>query len=223
MLSTMRHAVVASQPLDGRSAVGAAALRRRAVAQARMFVRNPAISVISIALPLMLFAFFGLPAVGTPYRPGVDLGTFMLASFAAYAVSRVMVFNYGITIALDRGQKIDVLVRSTPLPGTVFLAARTLTALAFGMLALVVLFAFAAVGRWVPPARRRRDERRSGHGDARFVYDRRAHPAPPRHGFRRDPPSQRGSRGRSSASCSRRKCRRRTGSPGAPVTAAPAP
>jgi ABC-2 type transport system permease protein len=120
-------------------------LARQTVAQARMFLRNPALSVISLALPLILFAFFGLPAVGKPYQPGVDLGTFMLASFAAYAVSSVMVFNYGVTIALDRGQKVDVLMRSTPLPGTVFLAARTLTALAFGMLDLAVLFAFAAL------------------------------------------------------------------------------
>ncbi|MHB1475357.1 MAG: ABC transporter permease [Dermatophilaceae bacterium] len=119
-------------------------LARQTVAQARMFLRNPALSVISLALPLMLFAFFGVPAMGKPYQPGVDLGTFMLASFAAYAVSSVMVFNYGITIALDRAQKVDVLMRSTPLPGTVFLAARTLTALAFGMLDLAVLFAFAA-------------------------------------------------------------------------------
>lgn len=120
-------------------------LARQSVAQARMFLRDPAISVISIALPLMLFVFFGLPAIGTPYRPGIDLGTFMLASFAAYAVSSVMVFNYGITIALDRGQKIDVLMRSTPLPGSVFLLARTLSALVFGSLGLIVLFMVASV------------------------------------------------------------------------------
>ncbi|MEO7230223.1 MAG: ABC transporter permease, partial [Candidatus Limnocylindrales bacterium] len=120
-------------------------LARQSVAQARMFLRNPAISVISFALPLMLFVFFGMPAIGTPYRPGIDLGTFMLASFAAYAVSSMMVFNYGITIALDRGQKIDVLMRSTPLPGSVYLLARTLSALVFGSVGLMVLLIVASV------------------------------------------------------------------------------
>ena len=120
-------------------------LIRQTVAQGRMFLRNPAISAISIALPLMLFTFFGLPAIGTPYRPGVDLGTFMLASFAAYAVSSVMVFNYGVTIALDRSQKIDLLMRASPLPGSVFLLARALSALAFGVVGLAVLFSVAMI------------------------------------------------------------------------------
>jgi len=118
-------------------------LARQSVAQGRMFLRTPAVSVISFAMPVMLFVFFGLPAIGTPYMPGVDLGTFMLASFAAYAVSSVMVFNYGITIAIDRGQKVDVLMRSTPLPGGIFLLARTITALACGLLGLVLLFVIA--------------------------------------------------------------------------------
>lgn len=116
---------------------------RQARAQAAQFLRTPAVSVISFAMPVMLYLFFGVPAIGTPYLPGVDLGTFMMASFAAYAVSSMMVFNYGVTIALDRGQRVDVLMRSAPLPGGVFLLARTVTALAFGVLALVVLFAIA--------------------------------------------------------------------------------
>ncbi len=120
-------------------------LARQSRAQARQFLRTPAVSVISFAMPLMLFVFFGMPAIGTPYLPGVDLGTFMMASFAAYAMSSMMVFNYGVTIALDRGQGVDVLMRSSPLPGSVFLLARTITALSFGLMALVILFAVAIV------------------------------------------------------------------------------
>ena len=118
-------------------------LARQSVAQARMFLRTPAVSVISFVMPVMLFLFFGLQVRGTPYLPGVDLSTFMLASFGAYAVSSVMVFNYGITIALDRGQKVDILMRVSPLPGSVYLLARTITALALGLVGLLVLFAVA--------------------------------------------------------------------------------
>lgn len=122
-------------------------LMAQTLAQVKLFLRNPAISATSLVMPLMLFAFFGLPAVGQPYTGGVDLGTFMLASFAAYSVSSTMVFNYGVTIAVDRGQKVDVLMRSTPLPGSLFLVARFLSALLFCVLSLAVLFAFAiAVG-----------------------------------------------------------------------------
>ena len=69
----------------------------------------------------------------------------MLASFAAYAVSSVMVFNYGITIALDRGQRVDVLMRASPLPGSVYLLARTITALGLGLVGLLVLFVVAVI------------------------------------------------------------------------------
>jgi ABC-2 type transport system permease protein len=118
---------------------------RQSVAQARMFIRTPAISVISFAMPVILFLFFAVPAIGTPYLPGTDLGTFMLASFAAYAVSSVMVFNYGVTIAMDRGQRVDVLMRASPLPGGVYLLARTITALGLSLVGLLVLFAVAIV------------------------------------------------------------------------------
>jgi ABC-2 type transport system permease protein len=120
-------------------------LLHQSVAQARMFLRTPAVSVISFAMPVMLFLFFGVPAIGSPYLPGVDLGTFMLASFAAYAVSSVMVFNYGVTIALDRGQKVDVLMRVSPLPGGIYLLARTITAMVLGLTGLIVLVVVAVV------------------------------------------------------------------------------
>ena len=127
-------------------------LLRQSAAQARMFFRTPAVSVISFAMPVMLFLFFGLPALGTPYLPGLDLGTFMLASFAAYAVSSVMVFNYGVTIALDRGQGVDVLMRASPLPGSIYLLARTITAMALGMVGLVFLLIVAVLaGVHLPP------------------------------------------------------------------------
>ncbi len=126
-------------------------LLRQSAAQARMFIRTPAVSVISFAMPLILFLFFAVPAIGTPYLPGTDLGTVMLASFAAYAVSSVMVFNYGVTIAMDRGQRIDVLMRASPLPGSVYLLARTITALALGLAGLLVLFVVAvATGIHLP-------------------------------------------------------------------------
>jgi ABC-2 type transport system permease protein len=120
-------------------------LGHQAGAQARMFLRTPAVSVVSFAMPLILYLFFAVPNIGRPYLPGVDLGTFMLASFAAYAVSSVMVFNYGVTIAMDRGQRVDVLMRASPLPGSVYLVARAVTALALGLAGLAVLLAVAVL------------------------------------------------------------------------------
>lgn len=124
-------------------------LRLQTLDQARIFWRTPALSAVSMLLPIMLFVFFGLPNASTPYLPGITLGTYMLASFAAYAVASTMVFSFGVTLALARGQGIDVLMRATPLPGSIYMVGRAIAALGFGLLALVALFTVAIVAAGV--------------------------------------------------------------------------
>jgi ABC-2 type transport system permease protein len=106
-------------------------------------VRSPAFSVLSIVLPTMFFAlFFGI--FGN--QKGVDaseLAKYFLASYATYGVANVMVFNFGIGIANERGQKQDVLQRATPLPASVAAAAQVIFSLVFALIALIVLFAYA--------------------------------------------------------------------------------
>jgi ABC-2 type transport system permease protein len=113
--------------------------------QARTFWRTPAISMTGLLMPLMLFVFFVLPLARDSQRGGNAVGASMLAAIAAYAVSSMMVFNFGVTVAIERGQKVDLLVRAMPVPGWVYLGARTVVALGFGALALGLLVA-AAIG-----------------------------------------------------------------------------
>jgi ABC-2 type transport system permease protein len=115
-------------------------------AQARAFWRMPAVSATAMAMPLMLFVFFVLPHAHDPWQGSVSLGAYMLASIAAFAVGSVMIFNFGATVAVDRGQKVDMLVRVAPIPGWIYLLARVISALAFCALALAMLFAVAIVG-----------------------------------------------------------------------------
>ncbi len=134
-----------AEPTQERVAAVWPMLRLQALDQARIFWRTPALSAVSMLLPIVMFVFFGLPNASTPYLQGITLGTYMLASFAAYAVASTMVFSFGVTLALARGQGIDVLLRATPLPGGVYMLARAIAALGFGLLALLALFAVAIV------------------------------------------------------------------------------
>lgn len=109
------------------------------------YLRVPAFSVTSLALPLMFFTFFGIPNAGRTMANGANAGAYLLCSFGAYAVSSVMVFNFGIGVATQRAQKQDLLQRATPLPGWVSIAAQVLNGLLFGLAALVLLFAYAFV------------------------------------------------------------------------------
>jgi ABC-2 type transport system permease protein len=109
--------------------------------------RIPAFSVTSLALPILFFTFFGLPRARVTSPDGVSIGASMLASFGAYGVGSVMVYGFGIGVANERGQRMDLLVRATPLPPAVYLAAKVLVALLFALVSVLVLIAYGmAVG-----------------------------------------------------------------------------
>jgi ABC-2 type transport system permease protein len=114
-------------------------------AQMRAFWRMPSISATALLMPLMLFVFFVLPYARAPWHGSITVGAYMLAGIGAYAAGSVMVFDFGVTVAIDRGQRVDLLMRAAPLPGPVFLAARIAAALVFSVVAVAALFAVALV------------------------------------------------------------------------------
>lgn len=69
----------------------------------------------------------------------------MLASFAAYSVGSIMVFSFGIGVANERGMKIDLLLRATPLPPTVYMLGRVVNGLLFALASLVLLIIYGMV------------------------------------------------------------------------------
>ena len=106
--------------------------------------RVSAFSVTSLALPVVFFTFFGLAHTHDRIA-GTNAGAYLLASFGAYGVTSVMIFSFGITVATERGQRIDRLVRASPLPPWIYLAAKVVNATAFASTSLVVLFVFGAL------------------------------------------------------------------------------
>ncbi len=107
--------------------------------------RIPAFSVTIVALPVLFFTFFGLPYAKQTLPNGMSLGAYLVASFAAYSVGSVMVFGFGIGVAIERGQKVDLLMRATPLPPVIAILAKVLNALFYALLSLVVLIVYAVV------------------------------------------------------------------------------
>jgi ABC-2 type transport system permease protein len=112
-------------------------------AQFLSFLRNVALSVVTLVMPIVLFAFIATNNAGQQFAAGSTFGAYFLASMAAYAVSAVMIFNFGVTVAVDRGQRVDRLIRVAPVPPQIYLAARVITALIFALLALALLFSYA--------------------------------------------------------------------------------
>src|SRR5437764_14513569 len=122
-------------------------LARQSYAEFVKLLRVPAFSVTSIVLPAMFYAFIGLGQAREPLFKGsaITFGQYFLASMALYGVANVMVLGFGISLANERGQKQDLLMKSTPLPAPVFFTAKALSALAIALISIVVLGLFAAV------------------------------------------------------------------------------
>lgn len=104
--------------------------------------RNPGFSIVSLLLPTMFFVFFGLTGGHDRYQ-GVYVGQYLLASYATYGAISVMLFSFGVSVAVERGQRMNVLTRATPLRPLVYLAAKVVTALVFALAMLLVLFVVA--------------------------------------------------------------------------------
>jgi len=109
------------------------------------FWRVPAFGFFSLGMPLIIFAFFGLRQATQPLYPhaAITVGMYVMASMAAYTVGNVMVFSFGMALAIERGQKQDVLLRASPLPPSIYVLAKVVNAAVFALVALVVLFLFA--------------------------------------------------------------------------------
>ena len=87
--------------------------------------RVPAFSVTSLALPILFYTFFALPFARQTFPNGVSVGAYLLASFAAYAVGSVMVYGFGINVAIERADRAwSTDITYVPMPsGFMYLAA----------------------------------------------------------------------------------------------------
>jgi len=120
-------------------------LMRQTRAEFLKLWRVPAFSLTSLLLPIMFYAFIGIGQSSRQISPGVTFGAYFLASMAVYSVANVMIFSFGISVATERGMKMDVLMRATPIPPWVYLLSKCITAVVFAAMTLVVLFPFAYV------------------------------------------------------------------------------
>ena len=128
----------------GRAPVGPM-LARQTLAEFLKLWRVPAFTATSLFLPVMFYAFIGIGQSSQLIAPHVTFGAYFLASMAVYSVANVMIFSFGISVATERGMKMDILMRATPMPPIVFLLSKSITAIVFAALTLVILFPFAYI------------------------------------------------------------------------------
>jgi ABC-2 type transport system permease protein len=122
---------------------------RMLVAQARAelikLLRAPDFVAPVVVLPVVLFVLFGSQAIGATLPDGTSFGAVIAASFTTYGVLGVVLFTFGEALAAERGQGWLRLVRATPLPGGVFVAAKFVAGLAIVALMVALMIAVTSV------------------------------------------------------------------------------
>jgi len=91
-----------------------------------------------LAFPLILYIFVGLQGSG----PGAaEYHKYALASLCAYAVVNIALSTFGISVANERGSRMDALLRATPVRPIAPLIGKTVAAIVFAFAALLLLYA----------------------------------------------------------------------------------
>ncbi len=103
----------------------------------RRLVRRPEFMGFSLAFPTILYIFVGTQS---GQYEGVAFHKYALASLAAYAVVNIALSTFGISVATERGTRIDALLRATPVRPVVPLIAKVVAALTFSLAALLLLY-----------------------------------------------------------------------------------
>jgi len=109
-------------------------------------LRNPAFAIPTIALPVMLYVFFGVVLAGgsRPVDPQLALRT--LSGFVMFSVIGPGIFGLGIGFAMERQFGIVTLKRALPMPPAASLIGKLCSSMtmAFVVMTLLVAIAIAA-------------------------------------------------------------------------------
>lgn len=109
-------------------------------------MRTKAFSLSVIGFPVMFYLLFGVMNRGAALN-GQVVAKYLLASYAAFGVVGAALFGIGVGLAGERSSGWLELKRASPMPPLAYLAAKCVSAIAFGVIItgiLCVLGTFAA-------------------------------------------------------------------------------
>ncbi len=125
-----------------------------AATELRTRLRTPDFAIGVIAIPVLLYAMFGLPNASSVLPGGTTVGLAMAVSISAYGVVSLAIFTFGEDVAKERGRGWFRTLGATPMPTWVALAGKTTNALVLGILVVVAiaLLAVTVGGAQMPAA-----------------------------------------------------------------------
>jgi ABC-2 type transport system permease protein len=106
-------------------------------------LRTPAFAIPTIALPVMLYVFFGivLAGGGKPANPQIALQ--VLSGFTMFSVIGPGIFGLGIGFAMERQHGIFTLKRAQPMPFAANLLAKLISAISIALVVITLILTIA--------------------------------------------------------------------------------
>jgi ABC-2 type transport system permease protein len=137
----------AAAPMPTAAPMKVSRLLRAYLTEARFEVwrtlRTPAFLFPTIALPVMLYVFFGVVLAGakTAANPAAALG--ILSGFAMFSVIGPGLFGIGTGFAIERQSGVITLKRALPMPPAANLVGKLLASMTLALLVMIALVSIA--------------------------------------------------------------------------------
>lgn len=106
--------------------------------------RMPAYAIPTIVFPVMFYALFGLTFGGGRIPGGSTMGTYLIPTYGAFGVIGAALFNFGVGVAVERGQGWMTLKRAAPMPPLAYFLAKLIVSAIFSAAIVLLLFALGA-------------------------------------------------------------------------------
>ncbi|MFN8509485.1 MAG: ABC transporter permease [Deinococcaceae bacterium] len=107
-------------------------------------IRNPIFVVVTLLLPIMFFAMFGIPNAKEHFGQ-ISVGQYMLVSYSAYSLMTLCLTSFGTGVANERGMGWHRLIRVAPVPFVYLFIAKAFTAVLLGLIGILGLTLFAGL------------------------------------------------------------------------------
>jgi len=102
-------------------------------------LRLPAFVLPTLLFPLAFYLFFGV-IFGANRAGAVSVSAYMLATYGAFGVIGAALFNFGVNVAVERGQGWMEVKRATPMPPGAYFFGKIATSAVFAAIISVLLF-----------------------------------------------------------------------------------
>lgn len=117
-------------------------------------LRTPEFAIGVIAVPVLLYAMFGLPNAANVMPAGTGVGAMMLVSLTCYGIVSLAIFAFGDEVAKERGRGWPRTLQATPVPAWAYLGGKLVMAVVYAALITAAMSLLAATAGGVSlPAR----------------------------------------------------------------------